>query len=47
MDSIQLILLALRQWIERMKEIFFFINTQFLPVTDENEHKDHHKHEFD
>ena len=47
MDSIQIIILALKEIIERMKKIFDFINSQFLPVTDENEHKDHHKHDFD
>ncbi len=36
MDIIQQILLALKEWIEMMKEIFFFVNSQFLPMTDDN-----------
>ena len=34
MDAIQNIMLLLKDLIERMKEIFAFISTQFLPVTD-------------
>ncbi len=34
MDAIQNIMLLLKDLIERMKEIFVFISTQFLPVTD-------------
>ena len=34
MDAIQNIMLLLKVLIERMKEIFVFISTQFLPMTD-------------
>ena len=42
MDAVQLILIALKDLIERMKEIFAFINSQFLPdISDVEDVKKH------